>query len=157
MQKGFLFSVDLIIAITILVLILGSFYAFYNYHTDDVVEFKNKTMLETEMDIILNNIAFGKYNCNLIGANNRVIKKIAFCINKSKIKKDFPTLKDVNYTLRVGNQDFFGFNDSLPLKNYIAKDVNIWVSDKDLNKEYFFNCTEQGCDLKKQARIYVWK
>ena len=158
MEKGFLFSMDLILAFGLIIFVLGSLFVYSNYKTNQITDMKTNLGINTQIDIIFNNIADGNANCDLIGKNNKVIKKVSFCLARSKLKdfgKDI-TLRDFNFAIKNLKDSSFLYN-SVPTNNYIAKDINILLVDKNISKEKYFHCTEGNCDINTEVRIYVWK
>jgi hypothetical protein len=155
-QKGALFALDFVIALTLVVFMIGSMYAFYYYKTEEVVFMKKQNELDQTMNIILNNIALGPASCDLITSNDVEIKKIGFCLDTTK---DFNIKTNGTYKITCEGSPCFNL---IALPNdvdYITKDIDVFVVNDVVKKKEYIDCIEgNDCKLDMQSvRVYVWE
>ena len=156
-KKGVLFTVDVVIALVLVVFIIGSMYAFYYYKTNDAVDMKQEKGFEAQFNIVLNNLAHGKYVCSLVDESGNIIKKISFCMVESTQSSFYDIALD-GYGFFISDI-IYGHQSPLPDNvEYIAKSVNMFVSDGDVTKEDYFNCISgNNCSLDREVTVYVWQ
>lgn len=171
MRKGFLFSSDFVIALVLVVFFLGTLYAFYYYKTDEFVTSKKNGAVDLAFNVVMNTLAMGPRSCDLTSTTGAVIKKVAFCWNNSvPVEMKNFGLSDVNIVVlcKNGNTNCLNISDQMNFtnlqielanKDYIAKDVNMWIKSQNLNKAEYLSCIEGNCPLENNnaVRIYVWR
>jgi len=162
-KKGVIFSLDLIIALALFVFILGSIYAFYHYKIVDVVEQRNINGRAELLNTALNTLAYGPNKCDLIANDGTKLKEIAFCWNDSS-----PAILDFNTTYKIriscpaeSNKNCLNLLSAMqevPANTeYIAKDIKLLVTNKDVTKKEYLDCLKGVCSIsEKEVRIYVW-
>ncbi len=164
-SKAVLFVSDLVIALSVAVLFLGTMYVMYFNYSNDYANQKEMNKLETSVNIILNNLAVGPRNCNMVSESGSFVKKIAFCFDShSQFTKSDLNLGDTNYTITCPNEtnknclNTSPFIDSAQInsKTYLSKDINIWVADSNISRTTYLNCIRGTCNLSKMVRVYVW-
>ena len=158
MRKGFFISVDLIITLASVILLLGVLGAYVHSSINNFVGYKDNTMMDATMNIVLNRLSLSEYSCDLVSDANVFIKKIAFCLDSNKISNP-ADLYALEYTVTLSSVKFPSviFNPD-SVKKYIAKDVPMFVSNGPVKKSKYYDCTQGAiCDLNTMVRVYVWK
>jgi hypothetical protein len=154
-KKGVLFTTDMIIATSVIIFVIGAMYVLYHETVIDAVELKQEKGIDSAINIALNKLAINDNSCLLVDKDDNPIKKIAFCIDTSKPKLNLNNLID-DYSIYVENLSIGALN--IPEDtDYIAKEVDVWLKNGNVEKSEYFNCTEGNCDLNNKVKVYAWK
>jgi len=152
MKKGFFISVDLIISIALVIFLLGVLGYFLHSSISGFSNYKSKILMQADMEIALNRVALSENSCDLISEDGRALKKLSFCLDVSNL----PDFSDLQNNVSLVCDDC---KDSFPsnAKEYMGKELDIFISDGKVEKSRYVGCFNNDCDLKGKVKIYVWK
>jgi hypothetical protein len=160
-RKGVIFALDLVLAFSMVVMILGTVYVFYHYQINSVVENKQERGMDMAMNVIMNNLALGPSNCELSNPK----KPIAYCFDESKKNKFDLDFNGFNYSVeKIGGGDCLAGECGQIPNNvpFISRSVYLGMkrySGPYMPKEGYLNCINNtgACDIDwESVRIYVW-
>jgi len=134
-RKGIMFSLDLVFAVVLFVLLFGILYQTFSYSLHQYNSLKTNVELNSYLDLIENKFVQNKdFSCDLVSQDNVVIKKIAYCIDTSKFNKALLALPPA---LKLSIPEL-GINDTIELE--FAKKFRVILHNGPVKKSDYYNC-----------------
>jgi hypothetical protein len=149
-KKGALFSLDLVFAVVLFVLLLGVLYQTYSYSMHQYNILKSNIEFTSYIDYIENKIALNKeFSCELVNNNGDLIKYISYCINLEKFNKASLNLPD-SVGVSISGINF----DSDSLTKNIEKTLKVIMHSGQVTKAEYYNCVMGGtCNLEEKEIV----
>ena len=134
-KKGIMFSLDLVFAVVLFVLLFGIMYQTFSYSLHQYNSLKTKVELNSYVDLIENEMILNKeFSCDLVNTDSGVLKKIAYCIDTTKFSK---ALLKLPPELKLSIPEL-GINEEIDLE--FAKKFKVILHEGSITKADYYNC-----------------
>ncbi|MDD4983300.1 MAG: hypothetical protein PHH82_00475 [Candidatus ainarchaeum sp.] len=137
-----MFSLDLVFAVVLFVLLFGILYQTFSYSLHQYNSLKTNVELSSYLDLIENKFVLSKdFSCDLVTQDDVVIKQIAYCIDTSKFNRNLLALPPA---LKLSIPEL-NINDTIEME--FAKKFKVILHNGPVKKADYYNCV-MGAECK---------